>query len=164
MSNPKEIYNRDFTNQSAITINGLDGNKHKGYVIKIDGQAALTSDPYLTSSLSNSWNGQFGGFKSQNQPRSDEGVSSGRPLIGANILGGGIVHYIDAEINLKTRSGKKRWCNTEFHHREDVFIGGSSIVCMHETDTTTNITSVTLNFPGGFTGNIIVEKIAQKIV
>ena len=159
---PELIYDEDHTAETAVTIANLDGNSSEKYEIVIDGSCALTGDPYLTSSLGNTWVGALDKVRTSENPTYDDGVSSGRPKLGTGYVAGGATHYLYIETTLITRSGKRRWCISKSRHREPGYIGKSDITCEHDSDTTTNITSVVLNFPGGFTGNVKVYRVLPK--
>ena len=107
--NKECIYDEDLTSQSSVTISDLDGDADRGYTIVIDGICALTSDPYLTSSLTDSWVGLILVWRTSNNPISFDGVTSGRPKFGAGYNGDGSNHQLYIEADLIVRAFQSQY-------------------------------------------------------
>lgn len=161
--NKECIYDEELTSQSSVTISDLDGDADRGYTIVIDGICALTSDPYLTSSCTDSWVGQVITWRTSNTtPLSGDGVSSGRPKLGAGFLADGSNHQLYIEADLIVRAGRRKWFKSFCQFRYPGFAGGSINSVHHDSDATTPLSWMTLNFGGNFTGNVKVYRVLPK--
>ena len=159
--NKELIYDESRIAQTSTTIEDLDGDADREYIIVIDGVTALTADPYLTSSLANEWVGSSLIWRTSTNPDDGDGVSSGRPLIGGANLADGSQHYQHITARLVARKGMSRWLQIFSMTRYSGFIGGIVNYCYH-ANTTTNIVSLTLNHGGSFTGNVKVYRVLPK--
>lgn len=160
--NKECLYDEDLSAQTSVTISDLDGNADEEYVIEVHGAAALTSDPYLTSTLSNSWVGSSLIWRTSTNPDDGDGVSGGRPLLGGGNNPDGSSHKIRMTARLTAKAGLNRWMLIHYMARYTGYIGGCINYVMHDTDTTTNIVSLTLNFGGSFTGNVKLYRVLSK--
>ena len=106
--------------------------------------------------------GQVLVWRTSNNPVSLDGVTSGRPKFGAGYIGDGSNHQLYIEADLIVRAGRRKWLKSFCQFRYSGFAGGSINSVHHDSDATTPLSWMTLNFGGNFTGNVKVYRVLPK--
>lgn len=159
---PEIMYDEDLTAQSSVVISNLDGNSDEEYEIEIEGAISLTNSPSIETNLSANWAGVSLIANAGSSATIGSGAESGHPKLGDGFYGGGNTNNVSINVSLTVAKGRYRkfrsdcvvW-NASYHGRS--FTSGT-----HTTDTTTNVTTMTINFGGNFTGNVKVYRALPK--
>lgn len=158
---PECIYDEDLSSQSSVTIDNLNGDRDYTYLIEIEGSAAITANPTLESNLGDSWSGDGFYYKDDAGYFVVDGDESGKAKLGEGFVGGGATNHISIEAELKVKTGLYRKLRSDCSLRNSSYKARAFLSAIYN-GTSINLTSMTLNFGGSFTGNVTIYRVLKK--
>lgn len=159
---PECIYDEDLSAQSSLAITNLDGDHDYKYLIEIEGAIPITAGPTITTNLNAAWQGDGFYFKDDAGFFIIDGDISGQPKLGDGFIAGGAVNQVSIQAELLAVKGIERKFRSDCSLRNATYKARTFLSAHHTTDTTTNVTSITLNFGGNFTGNVTIYRVLKK--
>lgn len=158
---PKLIENATLSSVTSKSFTGLSG--WSSYILELIGTiTSVTSQPYLTSNLSNNWVGWQEHNETSSAQVTEDGAISGRPALCAGINAGD-TNYLKSRCEITSENGLKKWFKTEYQFKKSGYVGGGTSWGFND-DISTAFTSIVANFGGTFSGIARLYKLVDLVI